>query len=299
MAQNEELRAFLRARRARLRPEDLGVPVVPGQRRVPGLRREELAHLAGVSVDYYVRLEQGRSGNVSEPVLDALARALQLDETERAHLHDLAKPARRRRRTPARPQRVRPGIRLLIDGLDRPAFVVGRRLDVLAANRLARALLADFEAMDPRDRNHARWIFLDPSSRDLYADGWAAVARDNVAVLHRDAGRHPDDEELAALVGELSVKSEDFRRWWAEHGVLQRTHGTKRYHHPIVGELTVDYEALSLPDDPDQTLFVYSVEPGSSSAAALALLGTLAEPVSARQEEGSSPSAGAETGRPS
>jgi hypothetical protein len=139
---------------------------------------------------------------------------------------------------------------------------------------MARALLADFDAMDPRDRNHARWIFLDETTRSLCGD-WEAVARDSVAALHRDAGRYPDDEELAALVGELSVKSEEFRGWWAEHAVMERSHGIKRYHHPVVGDVTVSYEAMALIDDPDQTLFVYTAEPGSPSETGLALLSSL------------------------
>jgi transcriptional regulator with XRE-family HTH domain len=270
--QNVELREFLRTRRARLTPEDAGLPPGEGQRRVPGLRREELAALAGVSVDYYVRLEQGRSMSVSASVLDAVARALRLDDDERTHLFELAKPpARARRRSPARPQRVRPGVRQLLDGLPTPAFVTGRRLDVLATNHLARALLCDFDALPPAQRNHARWVFLDPAARELYAD-WEAVARDNVAVLRMDAGRHPDDPELSALIGELTVKDEDFARWWAQHDVLRRGYGTKVYRHPVVGELTVGYEAFPVAGDPEQTLFVYTVEPGSRSAEALALL---------------------------
>jgi len=268
MPDKVELREFLRSRRDRLRPADVGLSE-RGQRRVPGLRREEIASLAGVSTDYYVRLEQGRNITASEDVLDALARALQLDQAERAHLHDLAKP-RPVRRSPARPQRVRPGVRQLLDGLATPMVVLGRRLDVLATNRMARALLTDFDALAPGDRNHARWVFLDPHARDLYAD-WETVARDNVAVLRMDAGRRPDDAELSALVGELSVKSPEFARWWADHDVLVRGHGRKRFRHPIVGELDIRYEALRLADE-DQTLFVYSVEPGSASERALALL---------------------------
>ena len=268
MPQKPELSEFLRSRRDRLRPVDVGLPD-RGQRRVPGLRREEVASLAGVSTDYYVRLEQGRDITASEDVLDALARALQLDEAERLHLHHLAKPRRTRRRPPPS-QRVRPGVRLLLDRLATPAFVLGRRTDVLATNRMARALLADFDAMPAAERNHARWLFLDPRARDLYAD-WESVARENVAILRMDAGRYPDDERLSALIGELSVKSPEFARWWADHDVLVRGHGTKRYHHPIVGEIDIRYEASQLADE-DQTLFIYSVEPDSASEQALALL---------------------------
>lgn len=268
---NDELRQFLRSRRGRVEPADVGLAAGDGPRRVPGLRREELARLAGVSVDYYVRLEQGRASGASEDVLDAVARALRLDDDERTHLFDLARPTRTRAKRAARPQRVRPGLLTLLDNATLPAFVLGRRLDFLATNRMTRALLCDFEARPRRDRNHARWVFLDPAARELYVD-WEEVARDNVASLRMDAGRYPDDPELTALVGELSVKSDEFAHWWAAHDVLRRTHGTKRYHHPIVGDLTVGYEALTLPDDPDQTLFLYTVEPGSPSAEAMDLL---------------------------
>jgi len=281
---NDELRQFLRSRRGRVEPHEVGLPTGEGARRVPGLRREELARLAGVSVDYYVRLEQGRATGASEDVLDAVARALRLDDDERAHLFDLARPTRTRaKQRTARPQRVRPGVLRLLQSTPMPAFVLGRRLDFLATNRMTRALLCDFDARPPRERNHARWVFLDPAARELYVD-WEAVARDNVASLRMDAGRHPDDPELSALVGELSVKSPEFAGWWASHDVLRQTHGTKRYHHPIVGALTVGYEALTLPDDPDQTLFLYTVEPGSPSAEALELLSawTLESPLGGR-----------------
>lgn len=268
MPPKDELGEFLRSRRDRLRPDDVGLSG-RGRRRVPGLRREEIASLAGVSTDYYVRLEQGRNITASGDVLDALARALRLDEAEREHLHHLAKPRPARRRPP-RPQRVRPEVRRLMDGLATPAFVLGRRLDVLATNRMARALLADFDAMPAGERNHARWVFLDPRARDLYVD-WETVARDNVAVLRMEAGERPGDEMLAALVGELSVKSPEFARWWAHHDVLVRGYGPKRFRHPIVGELEIHYEAVRLTDD-DQTLFLYCVERGSPSERALMLL---------------------------
>jgi transcriptional regulator with XRE-family HTH domain len=275
MDHNAELKEFLRSRRARLSVDDLDLDDTGRVRRVPGLRREEVARLAGVSVDYYSRLEQGRHLNVSDEVLDAVARALRLDEVERSYLFQLARTNQRRprRRAPARVQRVRPGIRRILETLDEvsPAFVFGRRMDVLAANRLARALMTDFEALPPRDRNMLRYTFLDESVRDLYAD-WEEVARDNVAILHLDAGRHPDDPLLAELVGELAVKSQEFRRWWADHNVRERSHGTKRYHHPLVGDLTVDYECVTLPGDPDQVLCVYTTEAGSPSETALRLL---------------------------
>lgn len=281
MENNAELKEFLRSRRARLGVEDIGEVGdggdvgTAGARRVPGLRREEVARLAGVSVDYYSRLEQGRTLNVSDEVLDAVSRALRLDEVERAYLFRIArKDSRRsRRRSPARVQRVRPGVWALLETLDEttPAFVFGRRMDLLAANRLARALLTDFEKLPPRQRNLLRYSFLDESARELFVD-WAEVARENVAVLRADAGRHPDDPLLAELVGELAVKSPEFRRWWADHNVRERGHGTKRYHHPVVGRLTLDYECLTLPGDPDQTLCVYTAadEPSRTALRLLA-----------------------------
>jgi len=267
-----ELSEFLQSRRARVQPDEVGIDVGwMGTRRVPGLRREELAQLAGVSVDYYVRLEQGRQVNASDQVLAALARALNLDETERTHLVDLARPGATKSSAAIRQQRVRRGTRLLLDGLSGPGFLLGPRLEVLATNRMARALLCDFDARPLRERNHARWVFLDADTRTLYVD-WEHVARDTVSVLRLAAGRYPDDPELAALIGELTVKSPEFAQWWAAHDVLQRSHGTKRFHHQIVGELTISYEALMLPDNPDQTLFIYSAEPGSPSDQALRLL---------------------------
>jgi transcriptional regulator with XRE-family HTH domain len=272
---NPELRDFLRARRARVTPEDAGLAPEPGVRRVPGLRREEVARLAGVSVDYYVRLERGRNLNVSESVLDAIARALLLDETERQHLFAVAKPSRRRPRAPA-PQRIRPGLLRVLETLnDVPAIVIGRRLDVLAANRLSKALYRDFDALPPRERNIARFVFLDPLARDLYAD-WDSAARSVVATLHLDAGRNPHDPALAELVGELSVRDHDFRGWWADHDVYQRTNGTKHYRHPVVGDLILGYEVLAPTGDPDQVLGVHTVEPGSPSEEALRLLASWA-----------------------
>jgi transcriptional regulator with XRE-family HTH domain len=270
---NADLKDFLRTRRARLTPRDAGLgDTFPG-RRVPGLRREEIAALAGVSVDYYVRLEQGRNLNPSSTVIEAIARALRLDDTERAHLFDLVQ-ARSGRPAAPRPQRVRPGMYQMLETLDAaasPAFVLGRRMDLLAANRMARALICDFNLLPAAQRNKIRFMFLDPRARDLYVQ-WAKVAAETVAVLRVEAGRHPDDPRLAALVEELSVKSEEFRRWWSDHQVLVRTSGSKLYRHPLVGELTIDFQALQLPEDPDQTLFVYTARSGSPSHQALRLL---------------------------
>jgi transcriptional regulator with XRE-family HTH domain len=259
-----ELRDFLRSRRARLTPQAAGLAPHPGSRRVPGLRREEVAQLAGVSVDYYVRLERGRNPHVSEAVLDAVARALRLDDAERGHLLALARPARTQPRA-APPQRVRPGLYQLLDSLaDIPALITGRRLDILAGNTMARALYTDFDALPYRERNMARYIFLDPAARSLY-DDWPAAARSVVAILHVDAGRHPGDRQLAELIGDLSRRDGDFRRWWANHDVLNNTHGTRLCHHPLAGDLTLDFEIFSPAGDQDQLVTLHTAEPGSPS----------------------------------
>ncbi|MFI6581690.1 helix-turn-helix domain-containing protein [Embleya sp. NPDC050493] len=274
MDRAQQLSEFLKVRRARLRPEDVGAANFGGQRRVPGLRREELALLAGVSVDYYTRLEQGRARNVSPEVLDAVAGALRLDADERAHLHNLAKPAGSRRRA-ARPQQVAPELRQALAALaDTPAYIIGRRLDILAWNEPARTLIADFAAIPPAERNMARLVFLDDAAKDLYPD-WETKARDTVANLRLDAGRHPDDPLLAALVGELSLGSADFRRLWADHNVRGKTRGRKRFAHPQLGELALDYVAMRAPDDPDMTMMIYTAPPGSESATTLRLLTAL------------------------
>ncbi|MGY0018030.1 helix-turn-helix transcriptional regulator [Streptomyces sp. cg35] len=267
---------FLRSRRARIRPEEVGLPG-HGRRRVPGLRREEVAQLAGVSVDYYIRLEQGRGTSVSDAVLDAVARVLRLDDTERTYLSAVARPAETHRRAAARPaaQQVRPGLRLLLDTIEKgPAFVLGRRMDVLAWNALADALLG-FSAMPPKDRNMPRQVFLDPAARDLYPQ-WPAVAAETVAFLRLDAGAHPQDPRLAALVGELSLASADFRRLWADHQVKEKTSGAKRLLHPVAGELTLPYETLRVTGEPDQALVVYTPEPGSVTEERLRMLGSWA-----------------------
>ncbi|MED7821185.1 helix-turn-helix transcriptional regulator [Streptomyces chiangmaiensis] len=274
---NAELREFLRSRRAKITPQEAGLPPHPGTRRVPGLRREEVAQLAGVSVDYYVRLERGRHTGVSEAVLDALARALRLSDLERTHLFRIARPSRARPR-PLPPQRVRPGLQLLVDTLTHvPVLVLGRRLDVLAGNHLARALYTDFDALPARRRNMAWLLFLDEQVRALHAD-WEEAARGTVASLRLYAGRHAHDPALAELVGELSLRDPDFRRWWADHDVFQRTHGTKRYHHALVGDLVLGYESFTATDDPGQTLGIYTAEPGSSSEESLKLLASWSSP---------------------
>ncbi|MER5661057.1 helix-turn-helix transcriptional regulator [Streptomyces mirabilis] len=277
MSTATSLSDFLRTRRAGLHPQDVALPDFGGTRRVAGLRREEVAELAGVSVDYYTRMEQGRVPNPSDTVLDALARALRLTDDETRHLRHLARPRRHTAR-PARPhrpreQRVRPMLQRLLDELtDVPAMVMGRNMDILAWNPAASALFGDYSAMDPAERNIARITFLDPASRELYTD-WTACARENVAYLHLLAGRnHPGDPRLAQLIGELSMRSEDFRRWWAEHPVQDRTSGIKGFHHPVVGDLELTYETLRAADDPDQALITYAAEPDTASHDALRML---------------------------
>ncbi|MFI1045787.1 helix-turn-helix domain-containing protein [Streptomyces griseoruber] len=266
-----ELSEFLRTRRARLKPEDVGLPDFGRHRRVPGLRREELAQLAGVSVAYYTRLEQGNGRNVSAEVLDSIARALRLTDAEHAHLTHLAKPKHKKKQA-ARPQQVRVALQQLIDAMDAvPAYVVGRRAEVLAWNRMAAAVFGDWAELPPAERNWARMVFLKPEYRDLFVD-WEQKAIDIVCALRMNAGCYPDDPRLSALVGELSVKSEEFRRLWATHDVKEKSHGVKHLRHPLVGELFLNFEGLKLADDGDQTLVTYHAEPGSASAEALRLL---------------------------
>ncbi|MER7370280.1 helix-turn-helix transcriptional regulator [Nonomuraea wenchangensis] len=257
MDRSRELADFLRSRRARITPDRTGLPADGRARRVPGLRRDEVARLAGVSTEYYTRLEQGRAGNPSPEVVEALARALELDLAEREHLSDLL---------------TRPGLHLMLQTLDHvPAFIVGRRTDILAANRLARTVLTDFDALPVPQRNLARYYLLDPAARERTGD-WERIAAETVAMLRLEAGRYPGDRRLADLVGELTLRCPEFSAWWNDHRVLRRTHGSKHYHHPLVGELHFSYESLQPPGDPDQTLCVYNVEPGSSTEQALRLL---------------------------
>ncbi|MEU2792588.1 helix-turn-helix transcriptional regulator [Streptomyces sp. NPDC007100] len=274
MANNSrELGDFLRKARSQVDPEQAGLPPDSRVRRVPGLRREEVARLAGVSADYYARLEQGRPIAPSPGVVAALCRALGLDEAGRTYLHTLlgvtAAPSRRHGRSA---QRLRPGLHQLIDALDgEPVLVLGRRSDVLAANRMAKALFTDFDQIPVRHRNYARWMFLSEEPRSLFVD-WEDQARAAVESLRLEAGRDADDQATNDLIAELRGKSTEFDHWWEEHRVHQRTHGSKRLHHALVGELTVEYETLTLPGDPDKTVFVYTAEPGSSSRQALDLL---------------------------
>ncbi|WP_333737003.1 helix-turn-helix transcriptional regulator [Streptomyces sp. IBSBF 2806] len=267
-----ELSEFLRTRRARLKPEDVGLRDFGRYRRVPGLRREELAQLADVSVAYYTRLEQGNGQNVSAEVLDAIARALRLTDAEHAHLTHLAKPKQRKKKPAGRAQQVRGPLRTLLDTMDGvPAILVGRRSDILVWNRMAAAVFGDWAELPTQEQNWARLVFLRPDYRDLFVD-WERKASDVVAQLRMDAGSHPNDPRLSALVGELSVKSEEFRRLWATHDVKEKCHGIQRLHHPLVGELELCLESFHQADAPEQMLVTYHAEPGSPSAEALLLL---------------------------
>jgi transcriptional regulator with XRE-family HTH domain len=278
MDHRTEARDFLSSRRARLTPEQAGLTVYGGNRRVAGLRREEVAMLAGVSVDYYTRLERGNLSGVSESVLDALARALQLDEAERSHLYDLARtagPGARPRRASAQ-QRVRPNVQRVLDSISTaPAYVRNGRFDILATNRLGRALFADLFTAQARTVNLARFLFLDARSQEFYVD-WEQVARDCAAALRGEAGRNPYDRGLTDLVGELSTRSEEFRTWWAAHDVRHHRTSTKRIRHSVVGEIEVTGEALELPGDNGLTIITYTVEPSSSSEEAMAFLSSWA-----------------------
>jgi transcriptional regulator with XRE-family HTH domain len=278
---NHELADFLRRARAGVDPLRAGLPADGRVRRVAGLRREEVALLAGVSTDYYTRLEQGRRIVPTQGVVDALARALDLDVAGRTHLGDLIGAGRTARPTRAPVvQRARPGLRRLLEGMgDQPAMVLGRRTDVLAANRLARALLVDWEALPVRERNYARWVFLSDDARSVFVD-WDVQARAVVENLRLDVGRDRHDRAAQDLVADLAEHSPEFRAWWAEHRVYQRTFGAKRFHHRVVGDLTLDYETLTLPGDPEQTLFVYSAGPGSPSQQALRTLASWSLPTS-------------------
>jgi transcriptional regulator with XRE-family HTH domain len=270
---SNELSQFLTSRRANVTPEQVGLRTF-GRRQVTGLRREEVASLAGVSVEYYKRLERGHATGASDGVLDALADALQLDDAERAHLFDLARAAgpvapKRRRRAGA--QQVRPVVQRIVDTIGSPATVSTRRGDYLFANPLGRALYAPLFDSDGQPPNSARFTFLDPAAQQFFTD-WEKAAKDIVAALRSEAGRNPYDRALSDLIGELSTRSDPFRKWWAAHNVRYHQTGRKRLHHPTVGDLELDYEVMQLSADSDLRLAIFSAEPGSRSAEALDLL---------------------------
>ncbi|HEX6393741.1 MAG TPA: helix-turn-helix transcriptional regulator [Acidimicrobiales bacterium] len=272
MAGENLIGEYLRARRQLVRPKDVGLPAVEGRRRVPGLRRGEVALLAGVSTDYYIRLEQGRDQHPSPQVLDALARALQLDDDATAHLHRLASRPRPRRRRNQRPEKVPAGIVQLIESwTDTPAAVENRYTDVLVANPLAIALFPHFFAVGT---NLVRAVFLDPHVRDLHQD-WEWLTQAAVAHLRAQVGPDMDDPGLNELVGELSVRSERFRQLWARHDARPKRSGTVAIDHPLIGPMELSFQKLPIPDTDHQTLTLYHVAPGSPSAQALSLLAAM------------------------
>jgi transcriptional regulator with XRE-family HTH domain len=286
MDSRNEIRDFLISRRARITPQQAGLPAYGGNRRVAGLRREEVAMLAGVSVDYYIRLERGNARGVSDGVLENLARALRLDEAERAHLYDLARASSSGARGPRRParQQVRPAVQRLIDAMTMaPVYVRNGRMDVLAANRLGRALFAPLFGSPAKPTNLARFIFLDPAAPEFYQE-WDRLASDTVALLRADAGRNPTDRGLSDLIGELSTRSDIFRVRWADHNVRQHRSGIKHFHHPVVGDISLAYESLELVADPGLVLNGYSAEPGSASQDALNLLASWAATTDQEQQ---------------
>ena len=278
MPNNPDVREFLSSRRARLAPDKAGLPAYGGHRRVPGLRREEVALLAGVSVDYYTRLERGNLSGVSAAVLESLARALQLDDAETAHLFDLAHSANEslssgRKRSPCK---VRPAVQRVLDAITTaPAWIRNDRGDILATNEMGRALYIDLMEEPSTPPNNALFTFLNPKAREFYID-WERAADDIVAILRSAAGRNPYDRDLTQLIGELSTRSEEFRARWARHDVKYHRTGRKRLHHPVVGELDLTFEALELPGDPGLRLNVYTAEPGTPSEDSLKVLASWA-----------------------
>lgn len=281
-----ELSQFLTSRRANISPDQAGLPSY-GQRRVPGLRREEVASLAGVSVEYYKRLERGNATGASDQVLHALADALHLDDAERTHLFDLARsagpalPQRRRTRGPGQSP-IRPVVQQILDRIDAPAAVSNMRCDYLAANALGRALYAPLFESWEQPPNSARFTFLDPAAQDFFID-WEKAAKDLVAALRQMAGRNPYDRALTDLIGELSTRSEPFRIWWAAHNVRYHQTGSKRLHHPVVGDLELNYEVMQITADTDLRLAIFTADPNSRSEQALDLLGSWTATTSTEQ----------------
>jgi transcriptional regulator with XRE-family HTH domain len=278
MDNRAQISEFLASRRAQITPQQAGLPAYGANRRVKGLRREEVAVLAGVSIDYYVRIERGNLGGASDAVLLGIAGALQLDDAERDHLFDLARAS-----TPSsvRPRRaknsgVTDGVRQVLDAIaDAPAWVRNARHDMLAANRLARALYSPLLADARRPANNARFVYLDPAARTFFVD-WERSADDIAAMLRSEAGRNPYDQLLVELIGELSTRSEDFRTRWAAHNVRFHRTGHKKLHHPVVGELDLDFEAMELPSQPGLTMLVYTARQDSPTADSLKLLASWA-----------------------
>jgi transcriptional regulator with XRE-family HTH domain len=279
MDNRTEVREFLATRRAKITPDQAGVPLYGQRRRVPGLRREEVAQLAGLSTDYYTRLEKGNLRGASDSVLEAIARALQLGDAEREHLFDLAHAARGNAREPrrrAQPQHMRPSLQHLLDAMTTAvAFVRNGRLDILAINPLGRAFYTPVLDTPARPANLARYCFLDPSAEAFYPD-WEGAADTTAAILRTEAGRDPYNRALTDLVGELATRSDAFRTRWAEHDVRLHHTGAKRFRHPVVGDLVVGFNAMELPADQGLTLTVYTAEPGSVSAEKLGLLASWA-----------------------
>ncbi|WP_218158595.1 helix-turn-helix transcriptional regulator [Streptosporangium canum] len=276
MDNRDEIRDFLATRRARITPQQAGL--APGmRRRVPGLRREEVAVLAGVSTDWYIRLEKGHISGVSEDVLNAVARALQLDDAERAHLFDLARAASARPRARGRAVKVRPGLQRMLDAMtDAPALIRNGRMDLLAVNRLGRAMYWPvYQQRCSGPVNIARFQFLDPAGAAFYPN-WELAADTTVALLRTEAGRDPFNADLTQLIGELSTRSDDFRARWARHDVRLHHAGSKTFHHPAVGDLTLDYESMDLHADPGLNLTVYTAAPDTPAHDALRLLASWA-----------------------
>lgn len=277
MSHGSDVREFLTTRRARLTPERAGLPAYGGNRRVAGLRREEVAMLAGVSVDYYVRMERGNLSGASDSVLESLARALQLDDVEREYLFDLARqspaPGPRARSTSPK---LRPVVQQVLDALtDAPAWVRNNRHDFLATNQMARVLHAPMLTRQPHPANSARFVYLDPAAHDFYRE-WEKIAGDTAGYLRQEAARTPHDKALSDLIGELSTRSEIFRQHWAAHNVRTHRAGIKKLHHPLVGDLDLNFESAELTSQPGLVLIVYTADPGTPSADALALLASLA-----------------------
>ncbi|WP_396599693.1 helix-turn-helix transcriptional regulator [Frigoribacterium sp. R86507] len=279
MDNRAEVREFLSSRRARLTPDMTGVVTAGGRRRVPGLRRDEVARLAGVSVDYYTRVERGSLAGVSDSVLDSIARALEMDQAERDHLYDLARaaaPVRRRPSASAEQKITDSPLQHMLDAMTGAvAMITNTRMDLVAANDLGFALYSEMYRGSLRPANHSRFIFLDPRAHDFYPD-WERAANVNVAILRRDAGRDPHDAGIAALVGELSIRSDEFRVRWAAHDVRRHYTGAKQFRHPVVGLLELDFNAMDLQDSPGHSMTVYTAAPGSGSDEGLRLLASWA-----------------------